>query len=522
MKIQILDPKQFEFVDAQLSEIIWHSFSLDPRILQMSHERFDKIDYLNKKYNFFINANSNVLEIAANNHITSYMIAAKYKSSGIVLDISKEALSQGRALAKQTFGDQILMSVKSIAGDFHNLPFESGSFDFIFVSHAIHHTNRPETLIREMLRVLKPEGLLLITEEPVKREMSIYQFNVNRKESFTPFETHLYESGNLGLIAYPSSPHGSRPEELFGVIENYKIPLQDLRNLFKESCSIIEEWATPSEDWNLEQSFDRHLLNQIIKIHDEKELRHDIEVNLRKNLEIANNLFTDINQLMGMTKVNINAAVDIVMKQIDDAKKLAYKIDAESVFTVDHLNLFGGMYGCLLRRISHKYQNSPKRIIKASDILDVHQDFLESEHTLVDLNVKELPDIQINTAHNLLGTYPADDWSIYRDPYKIQSCVNKKALMKVNFKTVQKKGVLLCRYYGVFEKDPYKVVIKIGEIQIGSHTICANETRLFKAYLNQLDGPLIFDLQTLNGQPLSINPENRILVGILQYYSFKT
>ena len=91
MELEVLDPKRFEFVDAQLGEVIWHSFTLDPRILQMSQDRFEKILSLQKKHGFLLDEHSNVLEVAGNNHITSYMLADKFKSSGIVLDISKEA-----------------------------------------------------------------------------------------------------------------------------------------------------------------------------------------------------------------------------------------------------------------------------------------------------------------------------------------------------------------------------------------------------------------------------------------------
>lgn len=50
------------------------------------------------------------------------------------------------------------------AGDAGALPFADGSFDFVTCQTVLIHVARPEVALREMLRVLRPGGLLLCVE----------------------------------------------------------------------------------------------------------------------------------------------------------------------------------------------------------------------------------------------------------------------------------------------------------------------------------------------------------------------
>lgn len=44
------------------------------------------------------------------------------------------------------------------------LDFNAGSFDVVTMSNSVHHFSNPEEILGEMIRVLKPDGLLLIYE----------------------------------------------------------------------------------------------------------------------------------------------------------------------------------------------------------------------------------------------------------------------------------------------------------------------------------------------------------------------
>jgi len=50
-----------------------------------------------------------------------------------------------------------------IVGDVHNLPFENEKFDIILCTEVLEHSHSPHIAIKEMKRVLKPGGSLILT-----------------------------------------------------------------------------------------------------------------------------------------------------------------------------------------------------------------------------------------------------------------------------------------------------------------------------------------------------------------------
>lgn len=48
--------------------------------------------------------------------------------------------------------------------DATNMPFEDGVFEAVFCFHSLHHMDRPDVAIREMFRVCRPGGVVLIAD----------------------------------------------------------------------------------------------------------------------------------------------------------------------------------------------------------------------------------------------------------------------------------------------------------------------------------------------------------------------
>jgi ubiquinone/menaquinone biosynthesis C-methylase UbiE len=76
------------------------------------------------------------------------------KLSGI--DISPEMIKQ----AEQRLADK----ARLVVGDSEFLPWPDGEFDAVICAASFHHYPAPMAVLKEMLRVLKPGGLLLIAE----------------------------------------------------------------------------------------------------------------------------------------------------------------------------------------------------------------------------------------------------------------------------------------------------------------------------------------------------------------------
>jgi len=81
-----------------------------------------------------------------------------YKS--VVLDLSRSAL---RSAAEKT---------NAVQGNFHTLPFRNNVFDKVLLSHVLEHSNIPDELMSEAIRVVKPGGLILII---VPNAAALYQ-----------------------------------------------------------------------------------------------------------------------------------------------------------------------------------------------------------------------------------------------------------------------------------------------------------------------------------------------------------
>ena len=140
---------------------------------------FDKISF---KYDFFnhlttfyidkywrfqfikklnINDNMKILDIATGTGDVIISIAKKYKNIDCTgFDCSQNMLD----IAKNKSNNQDLNKIKYIHGFAENLPFKDNSFDIITISFGTRNFNNYEIALKEIKRILKPNGKLAILE----------------------------------------------------------------------------------------------------------------------------------------------------------------------------------------------------------------------------------------------------------------------------------------------------------------------------------------------------------------------
>lgn len=97
-------------------------------------------------------------------------------------------------------------AIKIVEGDAENLPFESESFDLVTAAFVVVHLKDPAIFFKEAERVLRPGGLLIVT-------------NINQKEAPSV-------KISVGQIKIKSYYH--RPEQIVEALE-------------KSGLSIVEE-----------------------------------------------------------------------------------------------------------------------------------------------------------------------------------------------------------------------------------------------------------------------------------------
>jgi ubiquinone/menaquinone biosynthesis C-methylase UbiE len=97
------------------------------------------------------------------------------------VDIVPELLEHARARAPE--------NAEFVESDGRSLPFPPGSFDLVTSARTLHHTQRPELMLAEMTRVLRPGGTMLVVDQiaPVDplAALELNRFEVARDPSTT-------------------------------------------------------------------------------------------------------------------------------------------------------------------------------------------------------------------------------------------------------------------------------------------------------------------------------------------------
>lgn len=101
-----------------------------------------------------------VLDVATGpgDYISTMMKALKNYESFVGIDILKEDLQR----AEKQFRDK---SVTLMEMNAESMEFNDDSFDTVCMAYSLHHLNAIDTVLSEMIRVLKPRGTLIIQEE---------------------------------------------------------------------------------------------------------------------------------------------------------------------------------------------------------------------------------------------------------------------------------------------------------------------------------------------------------------------
>ena len=103
--------------------------------------------------------NANVLEIAPGPGYFSIELAKMGKFNITGVDISNDFIEICKINAKQEN-----VNITFLQGNVSSMQFEDGTFDFIFCSAAFKNFKEPIVALKEMYRVLKSNGIVLIVD----------------------------------------------------------------------------------------------------------------------------------------------------------------------------------------------------------------------------------------------------------------------------------------------------------------------------------------------------------------------
>ena len=102
----------------------------------------------------FVPSGGRILDLGGGTGELAGLLAAEMDSSVTILDSSPQMLryAHGR------------VGVLPMQGDAASMPFADGSFDAVVVCDAFHHFVRRDEAAREMARVVRPGGAVLVAE----------------------------------------------------------------------------------------------------------------------------------------------------------------------------------------------------------------------------------------------------------------------------------------------------------------------------------------------------------------------
>jgi ubiquinone/menaquinone biosynthesis C-methylase UbiE len=139
-----------------------------------------EFDVLARRVSQIVPAGSHVLEVAPGPGFLSVEIAklGKYQVAGV--EISKTFVEIERANAKAAG-----VAIDFQQGDAARLPFGDASFDFVICTAAFKNFTRPVQALREMYRVLRPQGKALVIDlrsdaSPAEINREVEKMGLNR------------------------------------------------------------------------------------------------------------------------------------------------------------------------------------------------------------------------------------------------------------------------------------------------------------------------------------------------------
>lgn len=172
-----------------------------------------------------------ILDIATGTGDLAINLVSTKAEKIIGLDISPGMLEVGRKKIKDK---NLHQKIEMVEGDSENLPFEDNTFDAITVAFGIRNFENLEAGLKEIYRVLKLKGILVILETSVPRKTPFKQGYKLYSKNILPYIGKLF-SKDRSAYSYLSESASVFPygEEMNNILRQIGfISVEDLPQTF--------------------------------------------------------------------------------------------------------------------------------------------------------------------------------------------------------------------------------------------------------------------------------------------------
>lgn len=160
---------------------------------------------------------------------------SQYEGTFLGLDMAADDLKSMRyLLAIAAREGRLVGNVHMVQGDGLRLPFEEDEFSHVICTETLEHVNNDEAMLRELIRVLRPGGVLVVSVPDEYSERLLWRFS-SRYRTAPGGHVRIYRRKQIKSLMADS---GVDPYAV-----EYRHSLESIRWLVH---SVIDkEWGTP-------------------------------------------------------------------------------------------------------------------------------------------------------------------------------------------------------------------------------------------------------------------------------------
>lgn len=464
---------------------------MDPRIAAESERHYQEVAQIIRQHGAGASGSLHILEVACYAHTTGYALAQRLGARVTLFELSRHSLRLGQKLGETPGAAPD--NPRRVTGDFHSLPFDDASFNVAFICSALHHTWNYPQVLREMMRVLTPGGLLFLENEPTLRSLCFYKFRCNRPHEFSPLESKLNQLGLLTTVAEPYL--GSRPESLFGMVENQSMPLPTLLEITEESCDILSVFLSTAScmgDW--EKSLMQQRQEPAWKI------AAGLEAHLLAGARETLPLLTPREAGAGRSLPNETEIRALAQRVGRELHALPEREDGDFILKLAQI------FGAPLQMVARKKGAAvPQHALKQSEETfnrtcrqaeGVYDGFPEALRPFL-TRPSLVPDVQSASEQDLRNVFPAESWNMLQGEFPLiamdglthdlRSIINlsSEAWLQLPAVALETPTLLVFRIFcAQTEEHFFSLDLSAGGIELCRHAVYQPESALFKAPLD--------------------------------------